>query len=248
MTQQSTALIPSVTALWRSNSTRKLQWSLQKPVILFKSFMIIDMQTQTSEGNSNSAKPLSRWYIERDKWKWTVWNIRSKQQKNKDEEGVKVLHTKSQAGRTQKSGPPATRFECHLFRCTVKLRTACERGKTRKNRERRKDRTQLQDVRNLRLEWWNALRWSQKNELLEESHICKTGNIRSQFFSCKILMLFSVGIMLASLCFLPTKYIHLVKRQSNLSFLWNWQRHLSYLPILFSFSSTQIPNSFQFLF
>lgn len=40
-----------------------------------------------------------------------------------------MLHTKSQAGRTQKSGPPATRFECHLLRCTVKLRTACERGK-----------------------------------------------------------------------------------------------------------------------
>lgn len=71
---------------------------------------------------------------------------------NEDKEGVKVLHTKSQAGRTQKSGPPATRLECHLFRCTVKLRTACER-ETGKNRERRRDRTQLQGVRNLRLEW-----------------------------------------------------------------------------------------------
>jgi hypothetical protein len=59
-----------------------------------------------------------------------VTNQIQKQQKNKDEEGVKVLHTKSQAGRTQKSGPSATRFECHLLRCTVKLRTACERGKT----------------------------------------------------------------------------------------------------------------------
>lgn len=122
-------------------------------------FFYHNVGAQTSEGNSNSAKPLSRWYTKRDKWKWTAWNIRSKQQKNKDKEGVKVLHTKSQAGRTQKSGPPATRFECHLFRCTVKLRTACERGKTGKNRERRRDRTQLQDVRNLRLEWWNALRW-----------------------------------------------------------------------------------------
>lgn len=68
-------------------------------------------------------------------------NIRFKQKKNKDEEGVKVLHTKSQAGRTQKSGPPATRFECHLLRCTVKLRTACERGKTGKNREKRQNTT-----------------------------------------------------------------------------------------------------------
>lgn len=73
--------------------------------------------------------------IYRDKWKWTAWNIRFKQQKNKDKEGVKVLHTKSQAGRTQKSGPPATRFECHLLWCTVKLRTACEREETEKQRE-----------------------------------------------------------------------------------------------------------------
>ena len=57
-----------------------------------------------------------------------------------------MLHTKSQAGRTQKSGPPATRFERHLLRRTVKLRTACERGRTGKNGERR-DRTQLRDVR-----------------------------------------------------------------------------------------------------
>jgi len=41
-----------------------------------------------------------------------------------------VLHTKSQAGRTQKSGPPATRLERHSLRCTVKLRTACEKTKT----------------------------------------------------------------------------------------------------------------------
>lgn len=50
-----------------------------------------------------------------------------------------MLHTKSQAGRTQKSGPPATRFERHLLRRTVKLRTACERGRTGKNRERRQN-------------------------------------------------------------------------------------------------------------
>lgn len=48
-----------------------------------------------------------------------------------------MLHTKSQAGRTQKSGPPATRFECHLLRCTVKLRTACEKGKGKNREEKR---------------------------------------------------------------------------------------------------------------
>lgn len=53
----------------------------------------------------------------------------------------KGVHTKSQAGRTQKSGPPATRFECHLLRCTVKLRTACERGETGNNREKRQNTT-----------------------------------------------------------------------------------------------------------
>lgn len=73
----------------------------------------------------------------RDKWKWTAWQSDPKQQKNKDKEGVKVLHTKSQAGRTQKSGPPATRFECHLLRCTVKLRTACEKGKGKNREEKR---------------------------------------------------------------------------------------------------------------
>lgn len=71
--------------------------------------------------------------------------------KQKDEEGVKVLHTKSQAGRTQKSGPPATRLECHPLRCTVKLHTACDKTKNRKKgrRTRTGDRTQLQDVREL---------------------------------------------------------------------------------------------------
>ena len=43
---------------------------------------------------------------------------------------VKVLHTKSQAGRTQKSRPPAASFERHLLGRTVKLGTACERGRT----------------------------------------------------------------------------------------------------------------------
>lgn len=56
---------------------------------------------------------------------------------NEDKEGVKVLHTKSQAGRTQKSGPPATRLECHLLRCTVKLRTACE-GETEEQRKEKR--------------------------------------------------------------------------------------------------------------
>ena len=50
--------------------------------------------------------------------------------RHKDEEGVKVLHTKSQAGRTQKSRPPAASFERHLLGRTVKLGTACERGRT----------------------------------------------------------------------------------------------------------------------
>lgn len=61
-----------------------------------------------------------------------------------DKEGVKVLHTKSQAGRTQKSGPPATRLECHSLRCTVKLRTACEKtrtGRTEKGEEKRQNTT-----------------------------------------------------------------------------------------------------------
>lgn len=58
-------------------------------------------------------------------------NKNQKKTKQKpDKEGVKVLHTKSQAGRTQKSGPPATRLEGHSLRCTVKLRTACEKTKT----------------------------------------------------------------------------------------------------------------------
>lgn len=55
--------------------------------------------------------------------------------KKTDKEGVKVLHTKSQAGRTQKSGPPATRLEGHSLRCTVKLRTACEKTKTGRTEE-----------------------------------------------------------------------------------------------------------------
>lgn len=133
--------------------------------------------------------------IYKDKWKWTAWNIGPKQQKNKGEEGVKVLHTKSQAGRTQKSGPPATRFECHLLRCTVKLRTACGRGETGKNRERR-DRTQLQDVRNLRLEWWNALQWHTEQASRERSNI-KTGKLGLN--SLHLPKAFTVGIMLASL-------------------------------------------------
>lgn len=41
-----------------------------------------------------------------------------------------MLHTKSQAGRTQKSRPPAASFERHLLGRTVKLGTACERGRT----------------------------------------------------------------------------------------------------------------------
>lgn len=64
--------------------------------------------------------------------------------KEKDKEGVKVLHTKSQAGRTQKSGPPATRLERHSLRCTVKLRTACEKtktGRTEKGEEKRQNTT-----------------------------------------------------------------------------------------------------------
>lgn len=128
---------------------RKLLWSLQKPIVISTCFFIIT-ETQTSEGNHHSAKPLSRWYT-KNKWKWTAWNIRSKRQKHEDEEGVKVLHTKSQAGRTQKSGPPATRFERHLLRRTVKLRTACEKGEW--GGTKRGDRTQLRDVRTLRLGW-----------------------------------------------------------------------------------------------
>lgn len=65
-------------------------------------------------------------------------------QTKKDKEGVKVLHTKSQAGRTQKSGPPATRLERHSLRCTVKLRTACEKtktGRTEKGEENRQNTT-----------------------------------------------------------------------------------------------------------
>lgn len=69
---------------------------------------------------------------------------KTKTNKQKDKEGVKVLHTKSQAGRTQKSGPPATRLECHSLRCTVKLRTACEKtktGRTEKGEENRQNTT-----------------------------------------------------------------------------------------------------------
>lgn len=63
--------------------------------------------------------------------------------KQKDEEGVKVLHTKSQAGRTQKSGPPATRLECHPLRCTVKLHTACGKTENKKGgRTRRREETE----------------------------------------------------------------------------------------------------------
>ena len=56
--------------------------------------------------------------------------VKQTQRRHKDEEGVKVLHTKSQAGRTQKSRPPAASFERHLLGRTVKLGTACERGRT----------------------------------------------------------------------------------------------------------------------
>lgn len=78
-----------------------------------------------------------------------------KTEQKTDKEGVKVLHTKSQAGRTQKSGPPASRLEGHSLRCTVKLRTACEKtrtGRTERGEERREDTTPLQDVSNLKLE------------------------------------------------------------------------------------------------
>lgn len=72
-------------------------------------------------------------------------NKNQKKTKQKpDKEGVKVLHTKSQAGRTQKSGPPATRLERHSVRCTVKLRTACEKtktGRTEKGEEKRQNTT-----------------------------------------------------------------------------------------------------------
>lgn len=70
---------------------------------------------------------------------------KTKQTKKKtDKEGVKVLHTKSQAGRTQKSCPPATRLERHPLRRTVKLRTACEKtktGRTEKGEEKRHNTT-----------------------------------------------------------------------------------------------------------
>lgn len=67
--------------------------------------------------------------------------------KQKDEEGVKVLHTKSQAGRTQKSGPPATRLECHPLRRTVKLHTACGKTETKKGEEQEEEKRQKTTTR-----------------------------------------------------------------------------------------------------
>lgn len=71
----------------------------------------------------------------------SMWQQIQAAENKKDEEGVKVLHTKSQAGRTQKSGPPATRFECHPLRCTVKLHTACDKIKTKEGEEQEEKRT-----------------------------------------------------------------------------------------------------------
>lgn len=67
-----------------------------------------------------------------------------KTEQKPDKEGVKVLHTKSQAGRTQKSGPPASRLEGDSLRCTVKLGTACEEtrtGRTERGEEKRHNTT-----------------------------------------------------------------------------------------------------------
>lgn len=76
--------------------------------------------------------------------------------KQKDEEGVKVLHTKSQAGRTQKSGPPATRLECHPLRCTVKLHTPCDKTKIKegKNKEKRRETEHNYKMLENSLGWW----------------------------------------------------------------------------------------------
>lgn len=68
----------------------------------------------------------------------------NKTKQKADKEGVKVLHTKSQAGRTQKSGPPAPRLEGDSLRRTVKLRTACEKtrtGRTERGEEKRHNTT-----------------------------------------------------------------------------------------------------------
>lgn len=110
------------------------------------------MRTQTSKGVLRAAE-LSHGMGGNTKWQMRMGcmkqiqaaETKTKKTKQKtDKEGVKVLHTKSQAGRTQKSGPPATRLEGHSLRCTVKLRTACEKtrtGRTEKGEEKRQNTT-----------------------------------------------------------------------------------------------------------
>lgn len=103
-----------------------------------------EVRTQTSNGVLRAAQLChgmggnTRWQMRMGCMKQiqaAEENKKTKQKKKTDKEGVKVLHTKSQAGRTQKSGPPATRLEGHSLRCTVKLRTACEKTKTGRTEE-----------------------------------------------------------------------------------------------------------------
>lgn len=59
----------------------------------------------------------------------------------------KALHTKSQAGRTQKTRPPATWFEGHSLRATAELYTACgtKRGKEKERERWKRDRERETD-------------------------------------------------------------------------------------------------------
>lgn len=147
----------------------------------------------------------------KDKWNGLRDKSDPKQQKNKDKEGVKVLHTKSQAGRTQKSGPPATRFECHLLRCTVKLRTACEKGKGKNREEKRQHNYKMLELEAGVVTHWMACTRARS---AGKSICCMRQRRQASLHWQK--WRFSVGTMLATLsCFLLSKYINWVKGKLN---------------------------------
>lgn len=120
-----------------------------------------------------------------------------------------MLHTKSQAGRTQKSGPPATRFECHLLRCTVKLRTACEKGKGKNREEKRQHNYKMLELEAGVVTHWMACRRARSTG---KSIYCMRQRRQTSLHWQKWSLFFPVGTMLATLCcFVLSKYINWVK-------------------------------------
>lgn len=145
-----------------------------------------------------------------------------------------MLHTKSQAGRTQKSRPPATRFECHLLRCTVKLRTACEKGKGKNREEKRQHNYKMLELEAGVVTHWMACRRARS---VGSPSAVWDRDTRLHSIGRNEALFFPVGTMLATLCcFILSKYINWVKRKLMSRFYVIVQKALN-----FSVVCTSIP-------